>query len=291
MARCIACGASARVEYVTAPRPGDDNRPILYVDVKKLVCEGSCGRIRLDFRTARPYREGVIPRFLPTRAALERQLQAAERFNGVLVRVGLLASLLLSWVAVLALSAPLALRLAGVALIGAFAFWVYRAMGRKESLPEYYPIPPELVAEAVQTRERIEEAKREATGVAAVVAAPAAKPAAKPAAAAEAKAEAAPAGPVETVPMKVRLNGQLHELNVGKGENMLDAALDRNVEIDYSCREGMCDSCVVKILAGAENLSPPTPEEHDMLGDEIKNGLRLACQVRVNGPVEIEQNH
>lgn len=277
------------MEYIAAPRPGDDNMPVLYMDVMRLVCEGVCGRVRLDYRKARPYKAGAIPRFMQTKAALKEQLRAAERFNGVLLRVGLLASLLLSWVAVLFLPVAIGLRLGAILLLAAFAAWVYRSMGRKESLPEFFPVPEELLAEAIQARERIEEAKREATGAPVLATATATKAPA----AAEAKtadAAATPAGPVEMVPMKVTLNGELFELSVGKGENMLDAALDRDVEIDYSCREGMCDSCVVKILAGAENINPPTPEEHDMLGEDIENGLRLACQVVVNGPVEIEQN-
>lgn len=291
MARCIACGSSARVEYVAAHRPGDDNEPVLYVDVMRLVCEGACGRVRLDFRKARPYREGVIPRFVPTRAALELQLRAADRFNGALLGIGLVLALVLAMAGVFLLAAPVWAKAAGAVALLLFAAWVYRSMNRRESLPEYFPVPPELVAQAIEATQRIEEAKREATGApAAAVARPAAAAAASAEAKAEAK-EAAPAAAAETVPMKVTLNGQVYELTVGKGENMLDAALDRNVEIDYSCREGMCDSCVVKILSGAENISAPTQAEYDMLGDDVQKGFRLACQVTVNGPVEIEQNH
>ncbi len=279
------------MEYVAAHRPGDDNEPVLYVDVMRLVCEGACGRVRLDFRKARPYREGVIPRFVPTRAALELQLRAADRFNGALLGIGLVLALVLAMAGVFLLAAPVWAKAAGAVALLLFAAWVYRSMNRRESLPEYFPVPPELVAQAIEATQRIEEAKREATGApAAAVARPAAAAAASAEAKAEAK-EAAPAAAAETVPMKVTLNGQVYELTVGKGENMLDAALDRNVEIDYSCREGMCDSCVVKILSGAENISAPTQAEYDMLGDDVQKGFRLACQVTVNGPVEIEQNH
>ncbi|MFS8583277.1 MAG: hypothetical protein FWJ61_10530, partial [Limnochordales bacterium] len=57
------------------------------------------------------------------------------------------------------------------------------------------------------------------------------------AATAEAPAGAAPAG--EPVPLIVTtMDGTRHELQVGAGENLLDAALDRNVDLDYSCKEG-----------------------------------------------------
>lgn len=89
--------------------------------------------------------------------------------------------------------------------------------------------------------------------------------------------------------MWVVLEGQEYELEVNEGELMLDAALEREVELDYSCREGMCDSCMVRILAGAENVSPPTQEEIDMIGDDVAKGLRLSCQTRIKGPVKILQ--
>lgn len=89
--------------------------------------------------------------------------------------------------------------------------------------------------------------------------------------------------------MWVIVEGEEHELVLDEGELMLDAAINREVELDYSCREGMCDSCMVRVLAGIENITPPTQEELDMLGDEVQKGFRLSCQVRVNGPVKILQ--
>lgn len=116
--------------------------------------------------------------------------------------------------------------------------------------------------------------------------------AAKPAAA-EAPAET-PAGAVpegELVPLIVTtLAGTRHELMVRAGENLLDAALDRQVDLDYSCKEGSCDTCMVRILRGMENLSSVRDEERDMLGDEeIAKGYRLACIIRIHGPVELVQ--
>src|SRR5690606_34259888 len=93
----------------------------------------------------------------------------------------------------------------------------------------------------------------------------------------------------EPIKMYVILDDLQYELEVNEGENMLDAAVDRDVELDYSCRNGSCDSCLVRILAGANNISPPTQEEFDMLGDEVHKGFRLSCQVVVNGPVKLLQ--
>lgn len=104
----------------------------------------------------------------------------------------------------------------------------------------------------------------------------------------------APPGAVpegELVPLVVTtMDGSRHELQVQSGENLLDAALDRNVDLDYSCKDGSCDTCTVRILSGMENLSPVRDEERDMLDeDEIAAGCRLACIINIHGPVELVQ--
>nr|MBO2476453.1 ferredoxin [Bacillota bacterium] len=89
--------------------------------------------------------------------------------------------------------------------------------------------------------------------------------------------------------MVVTVGGQTYNLMVRPGENMLDAALDRNVDLDYSCKEGSCDTCMVRILKGMEYLNDITPQERDMLDeDQLKEGYRLSCMVIVKGPGPVE---
>lgn len=132
------------------------------------------------------------------------------------------------------------------------------------------------------------------------IAAPAAGGEAKKAEAGAAKAPAAeapapqpqPAGADGQIPMRVHLGGEVYDIMVNPGENMLDAALDRNVDLDFSCREGNCDTCQVTVLKGREFLNDITPEERDMLDeDQLQAGERLSCMVilRGGGPVEIKQ--
>ncbi len=46
---------------------------------------------------------------------------------------------------------------------------------------------------------------------------------------------------------------------------------------------GQCDTCAVKISAGAELLTPPTQSEQERLGPEkLAAGERLACQARLD---------
>lgn len=106
---------------------------------------------------------------------------------------------------------------------------------------------------------------------------------------AEADAPGTPEG--EPVMMKVTtIDGSSHELEIKTGENMLEAALERDVDLEYSCMDGGCDTCTVKVISGMEFLEDIMDEERDMLDDdELAAGNRLSCLLHVRGPVEIVQ--
>lgn len=57
--------------------------------------------------------------------------------------------------------------------------------------------------------------------------------------------------------------------------------------VPFACTEGVCGTCVILIKMGKENLSPPTQEECDFLGEGTCDE-RLACQCRIKkGTVKI----
>lgn len=57
--------------------------------------------------------------------------------------------------------------------------------------------------------------------------------------------------------------------------------------IPFACTEGVCGTCVIEIREGGENLSDPTQEEIDFLGDDPQDE-RLACQCKIkHGEVTI----
>ncbi len=57
--------------------------------------------------------------------------------------------------------------------------------------------------------------------------------------------------------------------------------------VPFACTEGVCGTCVIQIKSGKENLSEPTQEEKDFLGDGTLDE-RLACQCKIrNGSVKI----
>jgi ferredoxin len=104
-------------------------------------------------------------------------------------------------------------------------------------------------------------------------------------------AEAAPVEqkPKEMIPVKVTLGGQEYNVEIPKGENLLDGVNDKGVAVKWDCKSGVCDTCKICVLDGMENLSAPNDREIEMLGDLIKQGYRLSCQVTANGTCSIKQ--
>lgn len=52
--------------------------------------------------------------------------------------------------------------------------------------------------------------------------------------------------------------------------------------VPFACTEGVCGTCVIEVKEGKENLSGPTQEEEDFLGEGTCNE-RLACQCKIKG--------
>lgn len=57
--------------------------------------------------------------------------------------------------------------------------------------------------------------------------------------------------------------------------------------VPFACTEGVCGTCVIEIKQGNENLTEPTQEEVDFLGEDTCDE-RLACQCKIkHGEVTI----
>jgi ferredoxin len=109
------------------------------------------------------------------------------------------------------------------------------------------------------------------------------------------------AGEPKAPPRRVRcaINGE--EIDVWEGYRLWDAALDANAGLWKWCGgHGICTTCAVLPLAGAENLSPPERLERVSLamwwlGKPLAfirkrwkgRTVRLACQAYVRGPIEV----
>ena len=59
-----------------------------------------------------------------------------------------------------------------------------------------------------------------------------------------------------------------------KKMTILDAALQKNLDVPFSCQGGVCASCIAKITNGSANMI-----QNNILTDsEVEEGLVLTCQ-------------
>ncbi|MBF1991239.1 2Fe-2S iron-sulfur cluster-binding protein [Fischerella thermalis] len=83
------------------------------------------------------------------------------------------------------------------------------------------------------------------------------------------------------------------EIIAADGANLRQKALENGIDIYklwgkmMNCGGyGQCGTCIVEIIEGQENLSPPTQAENRFLKKKPAN-YRLACQTVVNGQVSV----
>ena len=76
---------------------------------------------------------------------------------------------------------------------------------------------------------------------------------------------------------------------VPRGTRIVEVAEKVGASIPFGCKENDCGDCIVDVLEGAENLSPPSSLETELLKQKFgKPNNRLACQAMVLGDVTIK---
>ena len=81
------------------------------------------------------------------------------------------------------------------------------------------------------------------------------------------------------------------KIDARRGGTLLGAALKNGTRLMHLCgARTLCATCRVKVTAGADNLTSMKPMERLSLRYHLSFGprTRLACQARVEGPVEVE---
>ncbi len=73
-------------------------------------------------------------------------------------------------------------------------------------------------------------------------------------------------------------------MDIPEGENILHYFESHGEKLPFSCRNGCCTSCAVKILSGTINQSDGIGLSKEM---QLK-GYGLLCIATVNGPAEME---
>ena len=73
-------------------------------------------------------------------------------------------------------------------------------------------------------------------------------------------------------------------VEVPEGEPFTDAA--ETVGVPFSCRHGVCGTCMIEVVEGMKNLAPRSQPEEAM---GLEGNTRLTCQCRIkNGEVKFK---
>jgi adenylate cyclase len=89
--------------------------------------------------------------------------------------------------------------------------------------------------------------------------------------------------------VKVRINDQ--EIEVEEGCSVLAASMKAGLRHMHLCGgRGLCSTCRVRVIEGADHLSEMEPFERISLRGHLSfsEDVRLACQAKVAGPVEVK---
>jgi len=73
--------------------------------------------------------------------------------------------------------------------------------------------------------------------------------------------------------IKINFNNETYDLQVGENQSILQAALQNNIPLPYSCRDGICSACTAICKSGKVEMS-----KNDVLTDvDLTAGLILTC--------------
>jgi ferredoxin len=88
---------------------------------------------------------------------------------------------------------------------------------------------------------------------------------------------------------KVTITTDKKTIDVVDGYALIDMCEDHDTSILFGCRDGACGACMVKVISGADHLSPMQDNEKDFLETmAARPDERLACQCKVYGDVTLE---
>jgi ring-1,2-phenylacetyl-CoA epoxidase subunit PaaE len=72
----------------------------------------------------------------------------------------------------------------------------------------------------------------------------------------------------------IQFEDSTEKIKILKDQTILDAALAKDIEVPYSCKGGVCSSCICRIKEGGAQM-----RQNSVLTDkEVDEGLVLSCQ-------------
>lgn len=73
--------------------------------------------------------------------------------------------------------------------------------------------------------------------------------------------------------IKIHLKNEWYDLMVGENQSILQAALQNNIQLPYSCRSGACSACFAKCTGGKVEVT----SNEVLTPEDVKNGYILTC--------------
>lgn len=92
----------------------------------------------------------------------------------------------------------------------------------------------------------------------------------------------------------IHKNGESYSGDIAEGTNLVVLAGVRKFpfpHLRYGCGMGKCGKCACRVLDGQENLPAPNWKENERLGEHLKEGYRLVCQLWLTHDIELFQDN
>jgi ferredoxin len=93
-----------------------------------------------------------------------------------------------------------------------------------------------------------------------------------------------PPGPTHLITVHWRQQGRVIRHQVPEGEYILSSFEAQGDPLPFSCRNGCCTACAVRVLSGSIDQQ----EALGLSGELRSRGYGLLCVARASGPLEVE---
>lgn len=87
-------------------------------------------------------------------------------------------------------------------------------------------------------------------------------------------------------PFKANIASSGTAIEVNAGDNLLKAALNNGLAWPHNCRVGSCGQCRCRLVSG--KIKPLSDFSYVLTGEEMADGIILACQTSLRSDIEIE---
>ena len=81
-------------------------------------------------------------------------------------------------------------------------------------------------------------------------------------------------GKAEGGSLEITYDELTHKIENTEGKSVLDAALQNQLDVPYSCQGGVCSSCIARVKSGTAEMT----NNQILTDEEVEQGLILTCQ-------------